>query len=164
MRWATVGQSSGTMKISHWDRRRSSMARLDHDPGRGTRSSCYGTGVYRDGLGGESAPGYSVDWIANFYRVARLFPLLGKDIWSNPRLKKMADVGLDLTVAGIHCPSIGDTGSISGAGRLGWSALDPADRPLRAHRERPFRPGASKQMGAQPGQSLGTAPVRSPQR
>ncbi|MGI5818046.1 MAG: heparinase II/III domain-containing protein [Armatimonadota bacterium] len=77
-------------------------------------------GFYRDGHGGESSPGYSSGWCINFYLVASLLPKLGVDIWSNPKLKKMADIGLDLQVAGANCPSIGDTGNILGAGRVGW--------------------------------------------
>lgn len=79
-------------------------------------------GFYRDGHGGESSPGYSSGWVTDYYQVAKLLPLLGVDIWSNPKLRKMADIGLDLTVAGIQCPSIGDAGSINGAGKVGWSA------------------------------------------
>lgn len=78
-------------------------------------------GFYRDGHGGESSPGYSAGWCANFYEIAQLLPKLGVDIWANPKVKKMADIGLDLYVAGTNCPSIGDAGSIRGAGRVGWS-------------------------------------------
>lgn len=78
-------------------------------------------GFYRDGHGGESSPGYSAGWCVNFYQIAQLLPKLGVDIWANPKVKKMADIGLDLYVAGTNCPSIGDAGSIRGAGRVGWS-------------------------------------------
>ena len=78
-------------------------------------------GFYRDGHGGESSPGYSSGWCVNFYQIAELLPELGVDIWSNPKLKKMADIGVDLAVTGELCPSIGDAGSILGAGRVGWS-------------------------------------------
>ncbi|GEM_PF-764627 len=78
-------------------------------------------GFYRDGHGGESSPGYSSGWCVNFYQIATLLPKLGVDIWANPKVKKMADIGLDLYVAGTNCPSIGDAGSIQGAGRVGWS-------------------------------------------
>ncbi|MBD3293010.1 MAG: hypothetical protein GF393_08810, partial [Armatimonadia bacterium] len=78
-------------------------------------------GFYRDGHGGESSPSYSSGWCANFYQIATLLPKIGVDIWANPKVKKMADIGLDLYVAGTNCPAIGDAGSIFGAGRVGWS-------------------------------------------
>jgi len=79
-------------------------------------------GFWREGLGGESAPGYASGWCVSFYEVAELLPKLGVDIWSNPKLKKMADIGLDLTVAGEFTPSIGDCGSLSGTRRVAWSS------------------------------------------
>lgn len=78
-------------------------------------------GFYRDGLGAESSPGYSIGWCGAFYEIARLLPRLGVDIWSNPRLKKMADIGLDLLVAGQFTPTIGDVGSMLGTGKVGWT-------------------------------------------
>lgn len=80
-------------------------------------------GFYRDGHGGESSPSYSSGWCVNFYQIAHLLPRLGVDIWANPKVKKMSDIGLDLYVAGTNCPSIGDAGSIRGAGRVGWSVV-----------------------------------------
>ena len=77
-------------------------------------------GFWREGLGGESSPIYSAGWCNNFYSIAQLLPKLGVDIWSNPKLKKMADVGLDLTIVGRFCPSIGDCGSIEGASPIAW--------------------------------------------
>jgi len=79
-------------------------------------------GWYRDGHGGESSPGYSAGWNLNFYTVAERLPLIGYDVWSNPKTKKMADVLLDLAVNGRHTPDIGDSGSILGSGRVGWAA------------------------------------------
>jgi len=77
-------------------------------------------GFYRDGHGGESSPGYSSGWCVNFYQIAELLPRIGVDIWGNPKLKKMADIGIELAITGTTCPSIGDAGSILGAGRVGW--------------------------------------------
>ncbi len=79
-------------------------------------------GFYRDGHGGESSPGYSSGWCVNFYKLARLLDKLGVDIWSNAKLKKMADVGIELAVCGIWTPSIGDSGNIFGSRRVGWTA------------------------------------------
>jgi len=78
-------------------------------------------GFWREGLGGESSPGYSIGWCHSFYEIAALLPKIGVDIWSHPKLKKMADIGLDLTVAGKFCPSIGDCGSCFGRERVGWT-------------------------------------------
>lgn len=78
-------------------------------------------GFYRDGHGGESSPGYSSGWCVHFYQTAALLERLGIDIWSNPKLKKLADIGLDLSVGGEFAPSIGDSGSLRGTRRLGWS-------------------------------------------
>ncbi len=91
-------------------------------------------GFYRDGHGGESSPGYSSGWCANFYEVAELLPLIGVDIWSNPKVKKMADIGLDLTVAGQFTPDIGDSGSIRGSQRVGW-AVPVLRRALEHYRD-----------------------------
>jgi len=77
-------------------------------------------GFYRDGHGGESSPGYSSGWCSNFYSVAELLPKLGVDVWANPKLKKMADIGLDLAITGRFTPCIGDSGNIFGSGRVGW--------------------------------------------
>ncbi|MCD6362113.1 MAG: heparinase II/III family protein [Armatimonadetes bacterium] len=87
-------------------------------------------GFYRDGHGGESSPGYSSGWCTNFYLTAELLPRIGADIWACPKVKKMADIGLDMAVTGVFTPSIGDSGSIHGSRRIGWTrtVLDPAFR------------------------------------
>ena len=79
-------------------------------------------GFQREGIGAESAPGYSTGWGVHFYEVADLLPRLGLDIWQNPKLRKMADIGPDLVVAGKFCPSIGDTGNSTGSGPVALSA------------------------------------------
>lgn len=78
-------------------------------------------GFWREGLGGESSPGYASGWCLYFYEMAALLPRLGEDIWANPKLKKMADIGLDMTVIGSMCPSIGDCGSNVGTGKVAWT-------------------------------------------
>ncbi|MGE5532383.1 MAG: hypothetical protein ACM3VW_09730, partial [Bacteroidota bacterium] len=108
-------------------------------------------GFYRDGHGGESSPGYSSGWVSNYYQVAELLPMLGVDIWSNPKLKKMADIGLDLVVAGIGTPSIGDSGGIAGSGKVGWAA--GIQGPAFMHYKDPRFAQALIQMGAA-GESL----------
>jgi hypothetical protein len=76
-------------------------------------------GFWREGLGGESSPSYSSGWCLNFYQVAELLPKLGVEIWDNPKLKKMADVGIDMTIAGRFGPCIGDSGGWQGSGPIG---------------------------------------------
>ncbi len=78
-------------------------------------------GFWREGLGSESSPGYSSSWCSNFYALAELLPKLGVDIWGNPKLKKMADIGIDLTVAGRFSPDIGDSGGLKGSGPIARS-------------------------------------------
>ncbi|HJN16648.1 MAG TPA: heparinase II/III family protein, partial [Armatimonadota bacterium] len=78
-------------------------------------------GFWRDGLGSESSPSYSSSWCNNFYSIADLLPRLGVEIWDNPKLKRMADVGLDTTVAGAYCPSIGDSGGMKASGPIARS-------------------------------------------
>ncbi|MFO7946934.1 MAG: heparinase II/III family protein, partial [Armatimonadota bacterium] len=78
-------------------------------------------GFYRDGHGGESSPSYSCGWCKNFYLTADLLPKLGVNIWDEPKVKKMADIGLDLAVNGEWTPSIGDCGNIFSHGRVCWS-------------------------------------------
>ncbi len=76
-------------------------------------------GFWRDGLGAESSPGYSSSWCRNFYEIADLLPRIGVQIWDNPKLKKMADIGIDLAVNGRWGPDIGDCGSPAGGGPIG---------------------------------------------
>lgn len=79
-------------------------------------------GFQREGIGAESAPGYSMSWGTHFYEVADLLPRLGLDIWKNPKLRNMAEIGPSLVVAGKFCPSIGDAGSSNGTSPCGISA------------------------------------------
>ena len=79
-------------------------------------------GFWRDGLGSESSPSYASSWCRNFYQLAELLPKLDVDIWGNPKLRKMADVGIDMTVAGRFSPDIGDSGGIKGSGPFALSA------------------------------------------
>ncbi len=76
-------------------------------------------GFWRDGMGAESATGYSAGWISNFYEVADLLPKLGVDIWDNPKLKKMADIGIDMAVNNRWGPDIGDAGGPKSGGPIG---------------------------------------------
>lgn len=79
-------------------------------------------GFWRDGLGGESSPSYSSGWCHSFYMLADLLPKLGIEIWDNPRLKRLADIGIELAIADEFYPSIGDCGSMLGSEIVAWSA------------------------------------------
>lgn len=76
-------------------------------------------GFWRDGMGAESSPSYSSGWVRNFYEIAHLLPRIGVDIWGNPKLRKMADIGLDMAVNGRWGPDIGDSGGPGGGGPIG---------------------------------------------
>ncbi len=81
-------------------------------------------GFWRDGMGAESSPSYSSSWIRNFYEIADLLPKLGVDIWGNPKLKKMADIGIDMSVNNRWGPDIGDCGGPGGGGPIGrWAKV-----------------------------------------
>ncbi|MBD3292407.1 MAG: hypothetical protein GF393_05750, partial [Armatimonadia bacterium] len=81
-------------------------------------------GFWRDGLGAESAPGYSSSWVRNFYEIADLLPKLGVEIWDNPKLKKMADIGIDMAVNNRWGPDIGDCGGPRSGGPIGrWTKV-----------------------------------------
>lgn len=90
--------------------------------GPGTTEYLLWNGFFRDGHGGESSPGYSAGWCDNFYTVATLLPKLGVNIWDSPKVKKMADIGLDMAITGVFTPCIGDSGTIFGSKRIGWNA------------------------------------------
>jgi hypothetical protein len=65
-------------------------------------------GFDRNGAGGESAPGYSASWNANFAKVADLLARLGHDLASEPRWRNIIHFPYNVTLAGKHSPRIGD--------------------------------------------------------
>jgi len=103
-------------------------------------------GFWRDGLGSESSPSYASSWCGNFYALAEMLPKIGVDIWSNPKMKRMADIGLDMTVAGKFCPDIGDSGGLKGSGPIGVRAS--LQGPAFAHYKDPRHAKALLRMGA----------------
>ncbi|MBI3923104.1 MAG: heparinase II/III family protein, partial [Armatimonadetes bacterium] len=119
---------------------------LKTEPGKttGDTEDLFYNGFYRDGHGGESSPGYSSGWCVNFYQVAEKLERLGVDLWKRPKMKKMADILLDMTTAGKFSPAIGDAGSINGAGRL-WSEY--MMRQAWTHYRDPIYAKALKQLG-----------------
>jgi hypothetical protein len=96
---------------------------LKTEPGKttGEIDELFYNGYYRDGHGGESSPGYSAGWNNAFYEVAKDLNRLGVNLFERPKMKKMADILLDITMIGKFAPSIGDNGSIKGATKL-WLA------------------------------------------
>ena len=81
-------------------------------------------GFWRDGMGAESSPSYSSSWVRNFYEIADLLPRIGVEIWDNPKLRKMADIGIDMAVNGRWGPDIGDCGGPGGGGPVGrWTEV-----------------------------------------
>ncbi len=102
---------------------------------------------WREGLGGESSPGYASSWCRNFYTIAELLPRLGVNIWDNPKLKKMADIGIDMTCAGKFTPDIGDSGGLKGSGPIAMSAA--LQGPAFTHYGDPRHAKALVRMNAQ---------------
>lgn len=119
---------------------------LKTEPGKttGDTDDLFYNGFYRDGHGGESSPGYSSGWCSSFYQVAEALERLGVDLWKRPKMKKMADILLDMTTAGKYSPAIGDAGSVSGAGPL-YSAYMMQQAWLHYHD--PIYAKVVKQMG-----------------
>ena len=103
-------------------------------------------GFWRDGLGGESSPSYSSGWCTSFYTLAEVLPRIGVDIWGNPKLKKMADIGIDMTVAGAFCPNPGDSGGLNASGPVALSAS--LQGPAFMHYRDPRHAKALKRMNA----------------
>ena len=97
---------------------------LKTEPGEttGETESLFYNGFYRDGHGGESSPGYSAGWNIAFYTTAKDLDRIGVNLFERPKMKKMADILLDMTMAGNFSPSVGDNGSVKGASRL-WNAV-----------------------------------------
>ena len=67
-------------------------------------------GFDRDGIGGESAPGYSLTWNENFCNLAELLVKLGVDVTADPRWRNLIRYPQNLLVAGRYTPRIGDCG------------------------------------------------------
>lgn len=96
---------------------------LKSTPGKlvaGETDELFYNGFYRDGHGSESSPFYSSLWNKDFYSVARALEPLGVNLFAQPKMKKLADILLDLTVADNFTPAIGDSGNIRGGGKL-WN-------------------------------------------
>jgi hypothetical protein len=76
-------------------------------------------GFDRDGVGGESAPGYSSAWNENFCAVADLLIRLGVDVTSDPRWRQILRFPYNVTLAGQFSPRLGDcSGDIHSAPKL----------------------------------------------
>ena len=88
--------------------------------GKGGVNDLLWNGIYRDGHPAESSPSYSAGWFKNLYSLASKLKLMGIDMFSHPRMKKLADVWIDMLVAGQFTPDIGDSGSLHGQKYVGW--------------------------------------------
>lgn len=78
--------------------------------------------TYRDGFPCEGAIGYSASIAERQLRIAELLKKTGVDLFKQfPRLRQVAKVWLDMSLADGHSPSIGDAGSVLGSGRV-WNA------------------------------------------
>lgn len=96
---------------------------LKSTPGKlasGETNEVFYNGFYRDGHGAESSPFYSSLWNKDFYSVAKALEPAGVNLFAYPKMKKLADILLDLTVADNFSPAIGDNGGVKGAGKL-WN-------------------------------------------
>lgn len=75
---------------------------------------------YRDGHGGESSPSYSAKWTAGITSIAQILQKLDYDLFQHPKMSRLVNVGLDMSVLGKWTPSIGDAGDIFGSKHVGW--------------------------------------------
>lgn len=79
--------------------------------------------TYRDGFECEEGLGYNFEMRHQLMEMARLFQRAGRDIWGEPKLRKLLDAPLDVTILNRFTPAMGDSGGLPFAGKMGW---DPA--------------------------------------
>jgi len=90
--------------------------------GPGEMTTLLYNGVTRDGAASEESIGYMSIWTNSFLGLGQHLKLLGYDILSNPRLKKMVDFCVQTTVADRFCPCIGDAyGDMTGGAAPVWN-------------------------------------------
>ncbi len=78
--------------------------------------------TYRDGFPCEGAIGYSQSIAGRLVQIAALMQRTGVNLYERfPRLKQVAGVWIDLTLADGHCASLGDAGGVLGSHRP-WDA------------------------------------------
>ncbi|ODS72705.1 MAG: hypothetical protein ABS46_20725, partial [Cytophagaceae bacterium SCN 52-12] len=69
--------------------------------------------VFRDGMPLES-PGYNAHWLKELVDIADVLRKGNKDLFTNPRMKRLLDAPLDLVALGKYTPDWGDGGSATG--------------------------------------------------
>ncbi len=69
--------------------------------------------VFRDGMPLES-PGYNAHWLKELVDIADVLRRGNKDLFANPRMKRLLDAPLDLVTLGRYTPDWGDGGSVIG--------------------------------------------------
>jgi len=110
--------------------------------------------VYRDGVPFES-PGYNLGWVSNLTVIADLLRANGVDMSQVPRFRKLYDWTIQILCAGRFTPAVGDSGNISGRGRL-WregdflSAYKAYRDPLYAKILLELNPEAGRDIAAPP--------------
>lgn len=78
--------------------------------------------IYRDGPAHESSPGYNSGWTSNFHIVTEAMLDRGINMYEDyPKLKRMYDVPLRLSMPGNFTPNIGDAGSVRSSGLVGFN-------------------------------------------
>ncbi|NLG53820.1 MAG: hypothetical protein GX541_07570, partial [Clostridiales bacterium] len=79
------------------------------------------TGVKRDGMGGEGAPGYNKLWLEQTIDMAEVMARYDKspfNLYENPRFTKMFSAFIPLTLGGYYTAQIGDSGRTAGSGQM----------------------------------------------
>ena len=91
--------------------------------GPGEMNTLLYNGISRDGSAGEESIGYMSIWTEAFMSLGKRLKPLGRDLLSNPRIKKMVDFYVQTTVADRFCPNIGDSyGDMTGGAAPVWGA------------------------------------------
>jgi hypothetical protein len=70
--------------------------------------------ISRDGFPDENSPGYDFIWVSKIAEYGDLLSRMGRDVFANPRTKRMFDAVLDQVVVGKKTPAIGDSSSVWG--------------------------------------------------
>lgn len=68
--------------------------------------------IYRDGIPSESSPGYNFIWVEKVSELGELFEKTGREVFANPRVKRLYNGVLDEVVIGKKTPSLGDSGGV----------------------------------------------------
>jgi oligo-alginate lyase len=75
--------------------------------------------THRDGFECEEGLGYNFAMRDQLMQMARLFQRAGRDVWAEPKLRKLLDAPLEVTILNHFTPAMGDSGGLPFAGKLG---------------------------------------------